>query len=315
MFSVICETIDRWVIRSAASRMPRATGADPHLERAAELLRRPEFFYNGVAPAPMELLGGKNFKFASPVQTAVAENNTVYGRLARCGARWRQRPAVILLHGWNDKLNYRYRFPSLTRDLTRRGVNSMVFEMPYHFRRRPARKGPESDFISEDLAHTVEATHQALAEIHAMVAWLQGQGLKRIAIWGFSMGAWLGGLAACYNPSIACAVLVTPVARMDRMVQETAFCQLLRGSLGAKSAEWSKLNLTAHRPLIPKINILLVEAQYDLFVPVDTMEELWQAWDQPEMWRVPHGHITVLGSSGTIKQAVRWLGPRLRWGH
>ena len=45
------------------------------------------------------------------------------------------------------------------------------------------------------------------------------------------------------------------------------------------------------------------------------MEELWLAWDRPEMWRVPHGHISVLGSSATIKEAVRWLGPRLRWGH
>src|SRR5579872_5366728 len=315
MLSFICEAVDRWVIRSAAARLPHAAGADPHLDKAVEMLNRPDFFNNGVAPAPMELLGGKNFQFASPVETASAENNTVYGRIARCGARWRQRPAVILLHGWHDRFNYNYRFPSLTHSLTRRGVNSIVFEMPYHFRRRPPGKGPLSDFISEDVAHTVEAAHQTLAEIHAMVAWLKGQGIKRIGIWGFSLGGWLGGLAACYNPAIFCAVLVTPVVRMDRMVQETAFCQLLRGSLGSKSGEWTKLNLTAHKPLIPKINILLIQAQHDLFVPAETMEELCQAWDQPEMWRLPHGHITVLASSSMFRQAMRWLGPRLRWGH
>jgi dienelactone hydrolase len=315
MFSLICETIDRWVMRSSAARLPRATGADPHLEQAGEMLRRPDFFFNGVAPAEVELLGGKNFRFPSPIKTAVTENNTVYGRIARCGARWRQRPAVIFLNGWNDRFNHRYRFPSLTRSLTRRGVNSVVFDLPYQFRRRPARKGPLSDFISEDIAHTVEATAQALAEIHAIVAWLHQQGLKRIAIWGFSLGGWLGGLAACYNPSIACAILVTPVVRLDRTIQEAPFCRLLRGSLGDKSLDLTKLNLISHRPLIPKINILLVEAQYDLFVPSETMEELWQAWDQPEMWRLPHGHITVLGASAMIKEAVRWLGPRLRWGH
>jgi dienelactone hydrolase len=318
MLSVICEAIDRWVIRSAAKRLPPPTGADPHLAQAAEMIRKPGFFYNGVVPAPMELLGGKKFKFSSPVQTAVPENNTVYGNLARCGARWRQRPAVILLHGWNDKLNYNYRFPSLARDLTRRGVNSIIFEMPYHFRRRPARKGVRSDFISEDLAHTVEATHQALAEINAMVAWLQAQGVKRVALWGFSLGGWLAGLAACFNPAIACAVLVTPVVRMDRMVQDTPFCKLLRGSLGAQSenmADWSKLNLTAHKPLVPKINILLIQAQYDLFVPGSTLEELCQTWDEPEMWRLPHGHISVLTSSSTMKEVMRWMGPRLRWGH
>ncbi len=315
MIALVCEVIDRWVIRSAAARLPSPSGADPHLEQAAELLRRPGFFFNGAEPPPMEMLGGKDFRFASPVKTGVAENNTVHGRIARCGARWRQRPAVILLHGWNDKLNYRFRFPSLTRDLTRRGVNSVVFEMPYHFQRRPARNGVNSDFISEDIAHTVEATAQALAEINAIVAWLHQQGLKRVAIWGFSLGGWLGGLAACHNPSIACAVLVTPVVRLDRMIQETAFCRLLRESLGDKSGQWDRLNLTSHRPLVPKINILLVEAEYDLFVPKDTMEELWQAWDQPEIWRLPHGHITVLGASGMMKQAVRWLGPRLRWGH
>ena len=127
-----------------------------------------------------------------------------------CGARWRNRPAVVLLHGWNDHLNYQYRFPSLTHDLTRRGVNSVVFEMPYHFRRRPKKRGPHSDFISADVSHTVEAAAQALAEINAIVAWLHEQGLKRVALWGYSLGAWLAGLAACHiRPSHApsCSLL------------------------------------------------------------------------------------------------------------
>jgi dienelactone hydrolase len=316
MYSGLCRWIDRCVIRYAAAKLPKPAGAKARLEQAAAMVEQADFFYQGTEPAKVELLGGKDFRFASPIQTATPENNMVYGRISRCGKRWRQRPAVVLVHGWNDQLNYRLRFPSLMDYFTRRGVNSVVFELPYHFRRRSPLRGNGADFISEDVYYTVEATKQALAEINGLVNWLHAQGLKRVGVWGFSLGAWLAGLASCHNPGIACLVLITPMARVDRMVQEALFCQLLRRGFQGKCPDFlSKLNLVAHRPLVPKINILLVEALHDVFVPKETVEELGQAWEGPEIWRLPHGHITVLGSTTTVQEAVRWLGPRLRWGY
>jgi hypothetical protein len=72
------------------------------------------------------------------------------------------------------------------------------------------------------------------------------------------------------------------------------------------------LNLTEALPAIPKENILLIESLHDLFVPAEVMEQLWRAWDQPEIWRLRHGHISVLVAPGLSGRIIRWMTPRLR---
>jgi dienelactone hydrolase len=311
MNSFICQFIDRWVIRSATARMPRSTGADPHLDQAERLLQSPDFFAEDTPPAAITFTGGKNFQFPSPVVTDSPENNIVRGRLSRCGKHWRKRPVVILLHGWNDRWGYRSRLPKLSHSFGRRGINSLMFELPYHFQRQPA-QGVMRNFISEDVGRTVEATHQALAEIAAITGWLLQQGCPRVAIWGYSMGAWLAGLASCYDPRISAAVLFTPVSRVDRLIREIAFCEPIRQALKTRTIDVSRLNLAAHKPKLTRGYILLVEAEYDLFVPAETTEELWQAWGNPELWRQPQGHISILGASRIMKRASKWVGLRLK---
>jgi hypothetical protein len=73
------------------------------------------------------------------------------------------------------------------------------------------------------------------------------------------------------------------------------------------------LNLTRTQPVIPAKNILLIEGIYDLMCPKDDIEDLWQSWKQPDIWRLPYGHTGVCcglvpGLNGRI---LRWLAPRL----
>jgi hypothetical protein len=39
--------------------------------------------------------------------------------------------------------------------------------------------------------------------------------------------------------------------------------------------------------------------------------ELWQRWGQPEIWRLPHGHISGLFVPGLTGRVFDWLAPRL----
>ena len=73
----------------------------------------------------------------------------------------------------------------------------------------------------------------------------------------------------------------------------------------------TRLNLILSTPVIPKENILLIEGIHDLFVEVQPIEELWQKWQQPEIWRLPHGHISSVGVLGLTGRVLRWLAPRL----
>jgi len=71
------------------------------------------------------------------------------------------------------------------------------------------------------------------------------------------------------------------------------------------------VNLTLLQPAIPRKNILLIEAIHDLRAPKEDIERLWQAWAQPDIWRLPHGHHSWLFTPGLTDRVLRWLAPRL----
>jgi len=72
----------------------------------------------------------------------------------------------------------------------------------------------------------------------------------------------------------------------------------------------SEIHFTFPSPR-PCENILLIQGHYDLVVEAEQTEELWQTWKQPEIWRLPHGHISWMGVPGLTGRVLRWLSPRL----
>jgi pimeloyl-ACP methyl ester carboxylesterase len=313
-----------------ASSFRAGGGREPHHAAEAEkLLSDPRFFsgFNEITPE-LVFTSAHDFEFSSPIPSRWAQNNRVFGKLFRAGTDWERRPSVILLHGWNAELQYRWQFPFLASRLARAGINAAMFQLPYHGRRRPREPGAIQNFISYDLLHMLEATRQALADTRALLAWLAARGSPGVGLWGISLGAWLAGLLICSDSEFekplgqsggvddplipatkatntssalrpAFAVLLTPVANVDQAIEELAFCESIRCSL--QSA------LASHRPDIPPKNILIVESQHDVFAPVETIERLWQAWGQPEIWRLPHGHISVLLSPLVMNRIVKWI--------
>jgi dienelactone hydrolase len=246
------------------------------------------------------------FRFRSPLTSTAMENNTVYGRLFAAGEDWRRHPTAILLHGWNAELCYRKLFPKIAAHLKQVGWNTADIELPYHMRRRP-RQGPVTDFISSDLGGMLAASRQALADIAALGRWLQAQGSLGIGLWGFSLGAWLAGLMARTDAGLRFVVLTTPIARIDRVVHELPFCEPIRRGLRGRELDLTPLNLGAQKTALDPGKMLIIQARHDLFAPAATVEELWRAWGQPEIWRVPQGHISVLMSMSLVRRAAHWI--------
>jgi len=318
------------------------TNAEPVISAnypGAETCHRPNgppFLINlEAAPARMRFINRTEFEFPSPVCSPWAENNRVFGKLWRAGSDWSRRPSVILLHGWNSELQYRWQFPWLAARLARGGVNTAMFELPYHGRRRPRAPDAIQDFISYDLPQMIGAVRQSLADTQALANWLALQGSPSVGLWGISLGAWLAGLLICGpkastnindapNPLTAgqparakpaFAVLLTPIARVDQAIQELAFCHSIRHSLRfASSVRLEPLNLTSHSPAIPRENILIVASQHDLFAPASTIEDLWRSWGKPDIWRLNQGHISVLFSRRTMRGIVEWIAQKTAGG-
>jgi pimeloyl-ACP methyl ester carboxylesterase len=310
MFRCITEPIDRWVMGAAAEALQSPAG-EHFGEAAAAFMREEQFLTGPVEPAKdLYFYNSRGFRFSSPVKTPWPENNVVHGKLYRAGAKWRDRPSVILLHGWNGELGYYWQFPALAWRLARAGVNAAMLELPYHAQRKPQAPGAVQNFISHNLHRMAEGTQQSVSDIRALLGWLAGQGSPAIGLWGISLGAWLGGLVACHEPATDFAVLMSPVVRMDRAVEELPFCAPVRHSLKEAGLPLDAFNLVSHRPMTRREKILIIESRFDLFASAETIEELWGAWDEPEIWRLRHGHISILASPFVMERTVRWVAKK-----
>jgi len=310
MMPFLCQWIDRVAIYHAAAGMAKPDGRDLHLAEAQCLLQNLDLSPAETQPAAIEFAGPTDFRFPSPRPSSNEVNNVVHGRLYRCDDRWREKPVILLLHGWNDRLNHYFFFPRHARQLNRMGLSAATLQLPWQFDRRPRDLGPWGNFLCADLLKTLEAVLQALADIHAFIDWLLEQGCPSVGLWGISLGAWLAGLTICHDSRIRSAVLIVPVARLGQLIEEAAFCATIRSALQGWQLDLRKLDLMSHRPVIATDNILLVEARYDWFVPEQTVEALWRAWGTPEIWRFESGHISILGVPGLSKKNIRWLAAK-----
>jgi hypothetical protein len=200
-------------------------------------------------------------------------------------------------------------------------------ELPYHFQRRPRQYGPlnimcqYSAPISSDYLRMAETYAQAVAEIRSLSGWFLAEGCPAVAIVGGSLGAYLAGLTACRDARLTAVAMAMPPARQSNLLSQ--FEQVggrrareltLRRRAACEELDRTPLNLRISRPAISRESVLLIEGTQDLMVSVGP-EEIWQSWGQPEIWRLPHGHIsTALIVPGLTGRILRWLAPRLGYG-
>jgi pimeloyl-ACP methyl ester carboxylesterase len=310
MWRPIAHQLDRLAIRSACGAVRPSPDGKHYAEEAGELLNSPGFFAPEVTVPDLRFITPDRFQFESPFPHGPAENNIVQGRITKTSGEWRSKPSVILLHGWNAELQYRWMIPFWSELLANAGVNAVSFELPFHSSRRPREAGAIRNFLSGNLLHFMRATHQTLADMRALARWLEANGSPAVGIWGTSLGAWLGGLAMCHQPEFSSLGMLTPVVRMDRALRELAFCDLIRDQVSEFQSSGALLNLVSHPLLCPPEKVLMIAPVYDLFAPMETITELQQAWGA-EIWRCNHGHISILLSTRMMRRIARWLAASL----
>ena len=292
----------------------------PRLEEALEFLKGPDFIPTESQPARLEFSSAKSglhFQFPTPRPSRFPENNVVYGRLYPGAEQWQARPTIILLHGAGGDPDYHFGFPRIARRCNRAGFNAVILMSPFQFQRRPRQL--ERMIHWPDWMLLAEITFaQAVAEIRAMIGWLLKEGCPAVALWGNSYGGQLAGITVCRDARLAAVVLTAPGVNLNvslsvakQMVWPRVRAELWSQQPAREALNFTALNLTTTQPRIPKDNILLIEAIHDLFVERRFLEELWQAWEQPDIWRLPHGHASKSLVPGLTGRVLRWLSPRL----
>jgi hypothetical protein len=315
MTALLAEFID-WQALQVAALLPsfrKCANADSKLAEAVAFLNGPNFIPAESKSARLEFTSNIHFKFSSPRPCEYIENNVVHGHLYPRARDWQKFPTIILLHGGGDFLNHRLRFPLMVPAIHRARFNAATLVAPYHFQRR-ARHIEAFDHL-----RVAEAFAQAVSEIRALTGWLRDQGCLSVALFGISLGGWLAGLAATRDNRLSAVVLAVPGLRRDYRATRgegilwPPMCQALQRQKAAREAlDKTPMNLMLCQPVIPKENILLIQGRYDLVVEAEQTEELWQAWGQPEIWRLPHGHVSWMLAPSVTERVLRWLAPRLK---
>ncbi|HUJ10153.1 MAG TPA: alpha/beta hydrolase family protein [Verrucomicrobiae bacterium] len=305
-----------WGMRVKSLQKRHGHPPNTKLEEALDLLKSPDFISVEAPPARLEFTDARNFHFPTPRPTEFAENNVAYGRLYHCAQDWQNRPVIILLHGAGGDPDYHFEFPLIARHCNRAGLNAAMLIAPFQFQRRPRQL---TGLNWPDYLLTAKIGYaQAIDEIRALTGWLLAEGCPTVALWGNSYGGALAGLTACYDARLSAVVLSAPgldlnvfLSLAKQIVWPALRQELLRQGPACEALNRTVLNLATVRPCIPKENILLIEAIHDLFVNRKSMEALWQAWGQPEIWRLPHGHASRSLSPTLTGRVLRWLAPRL----
>src|SRR6266487_6720557 len=308
------EKLIDWSAIQLMTLMMPAHEHNPRLEEAVQFLKGPDFVPTDSQPAQVEFNGSLHFRFPTPRPCEFTENNVVHGRLYRCPERWRQRPGIILLHGYNDSASYQLRFPLLARRCNRAGFNVATLVPPYHFQRCPRQR---AEFDTGDCLFWAERAAQAIAEIRALTGWLLGEGCPAVALWGYSLGAAFAGVTVCHDARLAAVVMASPPARYRPCVEQVTVRPSIRRRWQSarglcESLNLTGMNLTTTQPAIPKERILLIEGIHDLLCSKDDIEDLWQSWGKPDIWRLPCGHVRICcgGMPGLPGRVLRWLALR-----
>jgi hypothetical protein len=124
--------------------------------------------------------------------------------------------------------------------------------------------------------------------------------------------------AVCHDARFSCAVLAGDHGRTTPCLEQWAIRPRIRANLGrvrevCEALNRTPMNLTTTRPVIPRENILFIEGIHDLVCRKEDVEDFWQSWGQPDIWRLPHGHFAICCgfAPGLPGRVLRWLSPRL----
>jgi dienelactone hydrolase len=269
--------------------VPQHFRLKPHrFESDAELLRE-----NG----PLRTL---SVTFPSPVETAVIENNTVYGEYFQPAGPG-PFPGVVVLHILGGE------FPLsqlVASSLARSKVAALFIKMPYYGERRS--KDSPRRMISRNPRETAEGMRQAVLDIRRAGAWLAARpevDQERLGVTGISLGGIMSALSAAGEPRFRKVAIYLGGGKLGENLWS-----MEHRDAEAFRAEWLKMGETresflralepvdpaTHARLLKDRDVLMVNAKNDEVIPHAATMALWEAiGTKPELVWLDAGHITA----------------------
>ncbi len=157
-----------------------------------------------------------DFSFPSPVLTSVPENAQVQARMWTRGKEPARRcivgvDGVVQVHAnW---------FGQLADELNPAGIDVIMMDAPFNFRRTPAGYRPGQLILSGDLEHQLSVTRQAVLDQWTLVKNLQAEG-REVGLVGVSFGGWMSLMTSVVASDLQWVTAVAPPVDLETLLDE-----------------------------------------------------------------------------------------------
>lgn len=251
------------------------------------------------------------FAFPSKIETASQKNNSVFGRYYKLTGT-APKSTIILLHGIFEN-SYRH-LERHALSYIKSGHNCLIMTLPYHMERTPKGQRSGKHFVSSDLDGIFTALKQGMSDVRAIISWLYANGEKRIGIMGIDLGGLIGSIVASSTRRINYLVLLAPAISPLQVTGYTRSGHAVDGRIEATGLTKQELymlfepwTLLHNRPIVSKNRVLLIRGEHDAVVPSDSIDRVWEAWNEPHMIESSHGHMSIMASRKILKDVSGFL--------
>ncbi|MEM9074921.1 MAG: alpha/beta fold hydrolase [Myxococcota bacterium] len=233
------------------------------------------------------------------------QNQRVHARFVHQGDR---RPTLIFLHGYlGGPYPVEERVWPL-RWLQQKGVNAVLFTLPFHGARRRSKGAPP--FPAADPTFTIEGFRQAILDLHALIRWLRDRGAPKIGLVGMSLGGYTTALAAT-TLDLDVAVPFIPLASIADFARDGG---RLIGTPTQRREQheflervYASVSPLTRAPRVPVEGRLVIGGKHDHITPIAHAERLANHFETP-LVTFEGGHLLQLDRSRGFRALGRMLG-------
>jgi len=254
---------------------------------------------------PLRMFGDvsiHHLSFPSPGPSRVREALTVHGEYFRPAGKG-PFPSVVVLHILNGRF---YVARLVASSLARRGVASLIIQLPYYGDRRPPGK---IDLSDAQLSDVTDAIRQAVRDIRRGAAWLRARPENRsVGIVGVSLGSFFAQAAAGADGGFdRCAFVLGGAALSDALYSGSKEGRGARRLLSEHGWTEEQVRAALHplEPLavaqgVPREGVLMINCKADEVVPTESTARYWEAVGKPEIVWYDGGHYALMRHVGDV---------------
>lgn len=220
-------------------------------------------------------------------------------RRSNAEPKYKRRLAIVA--GGRSEHGFKLR-EAIWTPLLKTQTDLIFLETPWHGVRMPI-DSEHPPTVHEQLRVNVATVR----ELQGLANWARGEGYDDITLVGYSMGAFMAGLAACHSTHPVRALLIavgrSPVPAWVSKFQETSIdYQALGIQIGGDAQDARKLLAQAFsaadldvqpRPLWERA-VHLVAGINDCYLPIDGARKLQASWDESRLTEINTDHIGLI---------------------